>query len=92
MPHTRYTVHIFGGGIMDKAHIFLHGKSQAVRLTRAYRFTDTEVTIEHFSGGVLLLPKNRLFANICAALDNLEPDFQVKREQTINQIRGEIKL
>jgi antitoxin VapB len=77
--------------MMDKAYIFMHGRSQAVRLPKAYRFKDTDVTIEHFAGGVLLLPKERFFGNICAALDCLEADFKVKRDQPIQQIRAEIK-
>jgi antitoxin VapB len=76
---------------MDKTRIFMHGRSQAALLTKAYRFKDAEVTIQHFAGGVLLLPKIKMFGSICAALDHLEPGFQVKREQPNQQIREEIK-
>jgi antitoxin VapB len=76
---------------MDKTRIFMHGRSQAVRLSKAYRFEEKEVTIQHFAGGVLLLPKIKIFGSICAALDLIESGFQVKREQPNQQIRKEIK-
>ena len=72
---------------MDQAYIFMHGRSQAVRLPKAYRFEDREVTIEHYAGGVLLMPKERLFSQVCAALDTLEPGFKMKRYQSNQQIR-----
>jgi antitoxin VapB len=77
---------------MEKAYIFKHGRSQAVRLPKAYRFEDGEVTIEHHAGGVLLMPKERLFSDICAALDTLESGFKMKRDQHFQQTREEIKL
>ena len=66
---------------MDKAKIFMDGRSQAVRLPKKYRFNGSEVTIQHFAGGVLLSPKKNLFESISAALDILEPDFEIEREQ-----------
>lgn len=33
---------------MDTAQVFKTGRSQAVRLPKEYRFTDTEVTVQHF--------------------------------------------
>jgi antitoxin VapB len=66
---------------MDAAKIFMDGKSQAVRLPKMYRFNGTEVTIQHFAGGVLLSPKKSLFESITAALDILEPGFEIEREQ-----------
>ena len=76
---------------MEKAYIFKHGRSQAVRLPKAYRFEDGEVTIEHHASGVLLMPKERLFSDICAALDTLESGFKMKRDQHFQQTREEIK-
>ena len=43
---------------MDTAKLFLNGRSQAVRLPKAYRFEGKEVFVKKVSGGVLLLPKN----------------------------------
>ncbi len=76
---------------MDAAKIFMDGKSQAVRLPKKYRFNANEVTIQHFAGGVLLSPKKSLFDNITAALDILEPDIKIEREQPNKQKRELLK-
>jgi len=45
---------------MDSAKVFMTGRSQAVRLPKAYRFDTDEVLIERKPGGaVLLRPKPR---------------------------------
>jgi antitoxin VapB len=41
----------------DTAKIFTTGRSQAVRLPKAYRFTTSEVTIEKRGDAVILRPK-----------------------------------
>ena len=41
---------------MDTARLFQSGRSQAVRLPKAYRFSGTEVIVKHLGNGVLLLP------------------------------------
>ena len=75
---------------MDTAQVFKTGRSQAVRLPKEYRFTESEVTVQHFAGGVLLLPKNGLFAAISASLEGFEPGVQLVREQPQQQDREEI--
>jgi antitoxin VapB len=75
---------------MDTAQIFTTGRSQAVRLPKEYRFTEPEVTVQHFGGGVLLLPKSGLYAAISASLANFEPGLQLTREQPAQQDRVEI--
>ena len=75
---------------MDTAQIFKTGRSQAVRLPKEYRFSESEVTVQHFGGGVLLLPKNGLYAAISASLANFEPGLQLSREQPAQQDRVEI--
>jgi antitoxin VapB len=75
---------------MDTAQVFKTGRSQAVRLPKEYRFADTEVTVQHFGGGVLLLPKNGLFAAISASLASFEPGLELTREQPPEQVRAEI--
>jgi len=76
---------------MDTAQIFKTGRSQAVRLPKEYRFTDAEVTVQHFAGGVLLLPKSSLFTAISTSLASFEPGLQLDREQPPHQNRPEIK-
>ena len=75
---------------MDMAQIFKTGRSQAVRLPKEYRFNESEVTVQHFGGGVLLLPKNGLHAAILASLANFEPGLQLTREQPAQQERVDI--
>lgn len=75
---------------MDTAQIFKTGRSQAVRLPKEYRFDEKEVTVQHFGGGVLLLPKKGLFAAISASLAAFEPGFQITRDQPPSQERVEI--
>jgi len=41
---------------MDTARLFQSGRSQAVRLPKEYRFPCTEVVVQRFGNGVLLLP------------------------------------
>ena len=53
---------------MDTARIFQSGRSQAVRLPKAYRFEGAEVVVRHFGNGVLLLPVNEPWAIMVAAL------------------------
>jgi len=43
---------------MDTAKLFINGRSQAVRLPKAYRFEGKEVYVKKVSEGVLLLPKD----------------------------------
>jgi antitoxin VapB len=44
--------------IMETAKLFVNGRSQAVRLPKAFRFDGNEVYIKKISGGVLLIPKD----------------------------------
>lgn len=43
---------------MDTAKLFTNGRSQAIRLPKAYRFEGKEVYIKKVSEGVLLIPKD----------------------------------
>ena len=43
---------------MDTAKLFINGRSQALRLPKAYRFEGKEVYIKRVGNGVLLLPKD----------------------------------
>ena len=78
------------GDSMDTARIFPSGRSQAVRLPKEYRFEGTDVLIKHFGNGVLLLPIDKSWAMLEAALEEFEPGFQLKRDQTEEQTREEM--
>lgn len=75
---------------MDTARLFPSGRSQAVRLSKAYRFSGTEVIVKHFGNGVLLLPIEDPWQALEAGLAAFEPDFQLDREQPEQQQRLEI--
>lgn len=45
------------GRLRDTAKVFTTGRSQAVRLPKAYRFNTAEVTIERQGDAVILRPK-----------------------------------
>ena len=47
------------GGKMDTAKLFINGRSQAVRLPKAYRFEGKEVYIKKVSQGILIIPKDK---------------------------------
>ncbi|WP_137896153.1 type II toxin-antitoxin system VapB family antitoxin [Ramlibacter sp. 2FC] len=76
---------------MDTARLFQSGRSQAVRLPKEYRFTGAEVVVRHFGNGVLLLPIDRPWDMLDAALAAFEPGFQISREQPAVQTREEIR-
>jgi antitoxin VapB len=76
---------------MDTAKIFTSGRSQAVRLPKEYRFEGKEVIVRHFGSGVILLPCDKPWDMLEAALDEFEPGFVLVREQPEAQRREEIK-
>jgi len=75
---------------MNTAHLFQSGRSQAVRLPKAFRFNGEEVSVQHFGNGVLLLPLDDPWATLEAGLAAFEPGFTLEREQPLQQVRAEI--
>jgi len=75
---------------MDTARLFQSGRSQAVRLPKAYRFSGTEVIVKHFGNGVLLLPIDDPWQTLEAGLDAFEPGFELSREQPEQLPRPEL--
>ena len=75
---------------MDTARLFQSGRSQAVRLPKAFRFEGTEVVIRHFGNGVLLLPTDDPWQTLAAGLTAFELDFVMTREQPQEQVRAAI--
>ncbi|MFT3710869.1 MAG: hypothetical protein QM817_24860 [Archangium sp.] len=76
---------------MDTAKLFKSGRSQAVRLPRAYRFDGTEVAVRHFEGGVLLLPLRAGWDVLDGALKAFEPGIKLTRQQPGPQRRASLK-
>ena len=50
------TYYILRRSNMEIAKVFQTGRSQAVRLPKAFRFNGSEVAIKSFGRGVLLMP------------------------------------
>ena len=54
-----------------EAKLFMHGRSQAVRLPKAFRMPGTSVTVTRVGRGVLLEPKGQSKAEIDAIFEEL---------------------
>ena len=72
---------------MDTAKLFSSGRSQAVRLPKAYRFEGDEVIVKRFGNGVLLLPKTDPWSMMEEALGEFEPGFHLERSEPLAQER-----
>ena len=62
---------------MDSAKVFMTGRSQAVRLPKAYRFDTDEVLIERLADGAIVLrpkPQGPLGDRLWAILEGLPDD------------------
>jgi len=56
----------------DTAKLFQHGRSQAVRLPKAFRMPGTEVRVRRVGNGVLLEPMERDIADIRAVFAEID--------------------
>lgn len=71
---------------MDSAKLFVNGRSQAVRLPKAYRFEGKEVYIKRVPEGVLLIPKEESIWDVWAEnLNKYETPFLTDRNQPESQ-------
>jgi antitoxin VapB len=66
---------------MDTAKLFNNGRSQAVRLPKAYRFEGTEVYIKKVGDAVVLLPYQTPWQSLLDSLEQFPDDFMATREQ-----------
>lgn len=65
-----------------RAKLFMHGRSQAVRLPKEFRFEGTEVYVRRVGTDVVLSshPKASM-QNLLDALDEFEPGLTMERAQ-----------
>lgn len=70
---------------MDTAKLFQNGRSQAVRLPKAFRFEGTEVLIKRVGDAVVLLPQKHSWDTLFNSLDQFESGFKMTREQPTQQ-------
>ncbi|MCT9980163.1 type II toxin-antitoxin system VapB family antitoxin [Acinetobacter sp. I-MWF] len=75
---------------MEVAKIFQSGRSQAIRLPKAFRFEGKEVVVKHFGNGVLLLPLNNPWEIMQEAVFEFEDNFLFEREDQGIQSREEL--
>ena len=73
---------------MEKAKLFWSGRSQAVRLPKAYRFPGNEVRIRRRGSAVILEPASDDWAWLDALSEKLDRDFiEAANEQPSQQQR-----
>jgi antitoxin VapB len=66
---------------METAKLFQNGKSQAVRLPKAYRFESDRVYIKRVGNAVVLLPYGASWDVMLDALAMFSEDFMKERTQ-----------
>ncbi|MHB1688530.1 MAG: type II toxin-antitoxin system antitoxin VapB [Ignavibacteriaceae bacterium] len=66
---------------METAKIFENGKSQAVRLPKAYRLKGREAYITKVGDAIILLPKKNKWDSLISSLDKFSEDFMSERIQ-----------
>ena len=67
---------------MQSAKLFQNGRSQAVRLPKAFRFEGDEVYIKKVAEGVLLIPKSQsVWDHWEKNLTKYEEPFMIERNQ-----------
>lgn len=67
--------------------LFQNGRSQAVRLPKAYRFSGERVLIKRFGKGVVLLPDEDSWESLIESTAKFSTDFMETRDQGGEQER-----
>ena len=75
---------------METAKLFPNGRSQAVRLPKAYRFEGSQVFIRKVGNAVVLLPFDEPWQTLFDSLNLFSDDFMDRREQPPAQDRENI--
>jgi antitoxin VapB len=66
---------------MDMVKLFVNGRSQAVRLPKAYRFDDDEVCIAKLDDVVILYPRRKGWELLAKGIARFTHDFMDQRHQ-----------
>ena len=80
-----YLSNIPTGHTMETTKIFMSGRSQAVRLPKAYRLEGTEVFIKKVGNAIVLIPEAGPWETLLQGLEQFEPGFKLQREQPAAQ-------
>ena len=91
MIYINDTYYTFRRSNMEIAKVFQTGRSQAVRLPKAFRFDGSEVAIKSFGRGVLLMPIDNRWDVMLEAVNEFEVGFQLERANQGKQVREEFK-
>lgn len=75
---------------METAKLFRNGRSQAVRLPKAFRFEGDEVYIKKVGDIVMLIPYNAPWSVLADSLDMFTADFMESRDQPAPQEREDL--
>jgi len=74
---------------MTTAKLFTHGRSQAVRLPKEFRFEGSEVYVRRVGNDVVLSARPVASAEaLLQALAAFDPGTQLQREQPVDQQRA----
>ncbi len=74
---------------MNTAKLFTNGRSQAVRLPKAFRFDADEVFVRRIGDAVVLLPKTGGFSDLLRASGQFTDDFMDSRDEPVGDDRRE---
>lgn len=76
---------------MEVAKIFETGRSQAVRLPKKFRFSESEVLIQRLGDAVMLVPKDSAWNTFLEGLHGFSDDFMEDgRESEVTSEREEL--
>ena len=67
--------------MMETAKIFMNGRSQAIRLPKAYRFEGGKVYIKKLGDVVMLIPYHAPWRVMADSLELFSEDFMSSRKQ-----------
>ena len=66
---------------IDRAKVFMTGRSQAVRIPKKYRFDVDEVCIRKVGHTIMLYPADKAWDVMFGSLDHFTEDFMADRNQ-----------
>ena len=72
---------------MDTAKIFENGRSQAVRLPEAYRFSGNDLFIKNIDDVIMFIPKDKVWKIFRESLSKLYDDITFTRDNDVSQTR-----
>jgi antitoxin VapB len=75
---------------VETTKLFMNGRSQAVRLPKAYRFEGKEVFVKKVGNAVVLIPYHEPWQVLFDSLDLFSDDFMEARDQPEGQNRESI--